>query len=225
VGPSGCGKSTILRLIARLLEPTEGTVQRGMDSERAGGANGSDRNVTGDRVGFVFQHPNLLPWRNVLANVGLPLELTGWERDSEAVAREACARVGLVEADVGKLPRMLSGGMQMRVSLARALVTRPSLLLMDEPFAAIDDMLRQQLNADVLRLWSDQRFTCVFVTHHLPEAVFLSQRVALMGSEPGRIVREFAIPFAYPRASSLRTSVEFVELLRDIDGVLRSTLP
>ena len=215
VGPSGCGKSTLLRAIARMVVPTAGTVEL-LPATAASAA----------RAGFVFQHPHLLPWRDVLGNIGLPLELTGIpSRSARAAAAEVCDLVDLGTVDHAKLPRMLSGGMQMRVSLARALVTRPALMLMDEPFAAIDDLLRQQLNIDVLRLWQEQGWTCVFVTHHLDEALFMAQRVIVMASHPGRIQAEIPVPCPYPRSRDWRTSGEFVELLQRLDAALRMPAP
>lgn len=215
VGPSGCGKSTLLRLMSGLLCPSQGTIARRRLTDLPSDQQPHD-------VSFVFQHPNLLPWRNVLDNVGLPRELENAPAKlirQEAIA--ACRLVGLDDYDQRKLPKMLSGGMQMRVSFARALVTRPALMLMDEPFAAVDDILRYQLNLDVLRLWRELRWSCVFVTHHLNEALFLAQRIVIMSGKPGRIVRDLVIPFDYPRDRKLRTSLEFVRLLDEVDSTMR----
>jgi NitT/TauT family transport system ATP-binding protein len=215
VGPSGCGKSTILRLIGGLLTPSEGRIE-------ACGPPSAAQTAAQNGTSFVFQQPNLLPWRNVLGNVALPCELAGAAPD--VVRREAeaaCHLVGLDQRDQQKLPKMLSGGMQMRASLARALITRPALMLMDEPFAAIDDILRHQLNRDVLRLWQEQGWSCVFVTHHLHEAVYLAQRIIVMSDKPGRFRREFLIPFPYPRKRDIRTSVEFARILEEVDASLR----
>ena len=198
VGPSGCGKSTVLRLIAHMVFPSTGTVQW------LPGATG-----TAPRAGFVFQHPHLLPWRDVLGNIALPLELSGMPaRQARAAAVDVCDLVNLDTVDQAKLPRMLSGGMQMRVSLARALVRHPALMLMDEPFAAIDDLLRQQLNTDVLRLWQEQGWTCLFVTHHLDEALFMAQRVVVMSTNPG----------AYRRKSRYRVRTH-AAALADLPGI------
>lgn len=206
VGPSGCGKSTILRLLAGLLEPNEGTVRRG-------------ENLT---AAFVFQEPNLLPWRSVVENIRLPLELARVSRQEQQRRIEASlALIGLEESDWNKKPRMLSGGMRMRVSLARALVTEPDVLLLDEPFAALDDMLRQQLNEDVLRIHEARVITTLFVTHNVSEAVFLSERVLVMSSTPGRLVDEFMVPFESPRTASLKAEPRFASLAGDIAQRLR----
>lgn len=207
VGPSGCGKSTLLRLLAGLIEPTAGRVQH------AG---------TALRQAFVFQDPTLLPWRTVIDNIALPLELAGVARgERRQRAHDSLAQIGLTSADAGKFPRELSGGMRMRVSLARALVTRPDLLLLDEPFAALDDLLRQQLNEELLRLWQEQRWTAVFVTHNVAEAVYLSQRVIVMSARPGRIVADVAVPFAMPRNADLRATPEFARLTGEVSTQLR----
>jgi NitT/TauT family transport system ATP-binding protein len=217
VGPSGCGKSTLLRICAGLLLPSRGSV-------RLWAGSGEAIQETGSQFArsFVFQQPTLLPWRNVIANVTLPLDLRGTPKStSRDEAARACQLVGLHEQDLSKLPRMLSGGMQMRVSLARALVTHPLMMLMDEPFAAIDDLLRQQLNQDVLTIWQRQRWTGIFVTHQLHEAVFMSQRVVILSAGPGRILGRVDVPFDYPRTNDLRTSVEFARCVQDVNACLR----
>lgn len=206
VGPSGCGKTTILRLIAHLSEPSQGhlTVSPAL------------------RTAYVFQEPTLLPWRNVRDNIRLPLELLQTPRSQQdAAVQGSLQRIGLRDSDGGKYPRMLSGGMKMRVSLARALVTHPDILLLDEPFAALDDMLRQQLNEDLLSIWQEQRWTALFVTHNVAEAVFLSHRVLVMSAHPGRVVETVEVPFAYPRPSSLRGDAEFAALTERISRRLR----
>jgi NitT/TauT family transport system ATP-binding protein len=220
LGPSGCGKSTLLRLVAGLLTHTSGELtvadQRPEDARR-----------TNTRAAFVFQDPTLLPWRSVIGNIGLPLELSrtpaagrqpGSERDRIGAALEL---VGLNAADARKRPRQLSGGMRMRVSLARAIVTDPNLLLLDEPFAALDDVLRQQLNEELVRLWQLSGWTAVFVTHNVSEAVFLSQRVLVMTSRPGSILAEVNVPFAYPRTAELRGTAEFAQLTATLSRRLR----
>lgn len=208
VGPSGCGKSTLLRCVASLVEPTAGSVAIACGQ-------------TAD-IAFVFQSPNLLPWRDVLQNIRLPLELQGVESEKQKQRTEASFRlVGLLDQDRRKLPRMLSGGMQMRVSLARALVTRPQILLLDEPFAALDDILRQQLNEELIRLWMQERWTTLFVTHNVAEAVFLSQRVVIMTSRPGRVADVVEVPFGYPRSSAIRASPEFAALAGNVAEKLR----
>src|SRR6185436_2771926 len=188
LGPSGCGKSTALRLIAGLSTPTSGILDW-----RGSGFLGRSN------IGFVFQEPTLLPWASVFDNVWLPLRLKGVSRAKAAPAiRELLERVHLTGFE-DAVPRELSGGMKMRVSIARGLVTRPSVLLMDEPFAALDEITRFQLNDDLLELWQDQRFTVVFVTHSVFESVFLSNRIVVMAARPGRVHAELAIDAAYPR--------------------------
>ncbi len=205
LGPSGCGKSSLLRLIAGLLEPTSGTVTIQGLAARA-----FRRQV--HRVAFVFQEPRLLPWRNVEQNICLPLELLGLDRDTRRQRHQrALQLIGLSTADARKYPSMLSGGMRMRVALARALVTEPAILLLDEPFAALDDLLRQQLNEELLRIWKQTSTTVLFVTHNIAEATFLSQQVVLMGHSPGRVRDQVGIEFSYPRDRQLRASLEFAQ--------------
>jgi NitT/TauT family transport system ATP-binding protein len=211
LGPSGCGKSTALRLIAGLNAPTSGTVEvshRSFDAR------------PGHSIGFVFQEPTLMPWASVRENVRLPLKL-GRVPTTEAEARiaRALTQVGLAEfADA--FPRELSGGMKMRVSLARALVTDPDILLMDEPFAALDEITRFRLNNDLLTLWRDLRKTVIFVTHSVFESVYLSQRVIVMSARPGRIAAEFRIDAAEPRGEEFRTSVEYAGYCRNVSRAL-----
>lgn len=205
VGPSGCGKTTLLRILAGLIAPTSGT-----------------RSAPND-IAYVFQEPVLLEWRTVWENVRLPLELAGVaqseQRDRIAETLELVALVG----DARKYPRELSGGMRMRVSLARALVTRPRLLLFDEPFAALDDLLRQQLNEELLRLREQYRWAAVFVTHNLAEAVFLSQRVVVMTA--GSIANVVEIPLQYPRDRLLRADPQYVRLVEQVFASLRRDEP
>ena len=199
LGPSGCGKSTLLRLIAGLAEPTVGAI---------------DWPQGRPDLGFVFQEPTLMPWTTALANVALPLKLRGMARsEREARAAEALAGVGLRGFEKS-YPRELSGGMKMRVSIARALVTAPKLLLMDEPFAALDEITRRRLNTDLLELWQRTRFTAVFVTHSVFESVFLSQRIVVMSARPGRVRSELAIPAPYPRSEAFGTSADYAALCR-----------
>lgn len=210
VGPSGCGKSTLLRMIAGLMSPTGGELRA-----QAGSAGDS-------RTAFVFQDSNLLPWRSVFDNIRLPLELRGIAFDEQQLAVDSSLQlIGLKPDDAVKRPRMLSGGMRMRVSLARALVTQPELLLLDEPFAALDDLLRQQLNEELLRIWTEQRWTGIFVTHNVAEAVFLSQRVLVMSKSPGTFVADIAVPFEHPRDSELRSTPEFAKLTGEVSRQLR----
>lgn len=208
VGPSGCGKSTILRLLAGLIAPSAGSVQRG-DAK------------TPPRVAFVFQDPTLLPWRTVFENVRLPLEVQADDNDQHERIAQTLELVGLVREDYRKFPRELSGGMRMRVSLARALVTRPDVLLLDEPFAALDDLLRQQLNEELLKLWSQQQWTAVFVTHNVSEAVFLSERVVVMSPRPGEVIADLPVPLAHPRSPRVRNEPSFAALVAQVSQQLR----
>jgi NitT/TauT family transport system ATP-binding protein len=201
VGESGCGKSTLLRLAAGLLPPFRGTV--------TGGA---------QRRSLVFQSPNLLPWRTVAANVGLPLDLAGSE-DRAAKVQGALDAVGLGE-DGDKLPRMLSGGMQMRAGLARALITAPDLLFMDEPFAALDNLTRHRLQQDFLALWRAQRPTVVLVTHDIDAAVRLSDRVVVLGGRPGKVQADFCVELPRPRGPELRHDPRTSAQIQRIEGAL-----
>jgi len=211
LGPSGCGKSTALRLIAGLSAPTSGSV--GV-SHRGGEARGAHS------IGFVFQEPTLMPWTSVRENVRLPLKLAqAPSAEADARVREALTQVGLSEF-AGAYPRELSGGMKMRVSLARALVTDPDILLMDEPFAALDEITRFRLNNDLLALWRGLRKTVVFVTHSVFESVYLSQRVIVMTSRPGRIRAEFRIEAAEPRGEDFRTSADYAGYCRMVSNAL-----
>jgi NitT/TauT family transport system ATP-binding protein len=215
LGPSGCGKSTALRLIAGLTQPTSGEVQltaTPRDTRRS--------------IGFVFQEPTLMPWATVWDNVYLPLRLQRRSRsDVEARIGEALANVGLSDF-ASVYPRELSGGMKMRVSLARALVTDPDILLMDEPFAALDEITRFRLNNDLLELWRRSRRTIVFVTHSVFESVFLSQHVVVMTPRPGRIAEQFSIDAAEPRGEEFRTSAAYVAHCRDVSNALaRASAP
>ena len=205
VGPSGCGKSTALRLLAGLEAPTLGQVTRA-----------AGRGETA----VVFQAPTLAPWLSACANVALPLELAGTHR-TEARERAAAAlrRVGLAGVEAAR-PAQLSGGMAMRVSLARALVTQPKLLLLDEPFAALDEITRRALADDVLALWDASRPAVVFVTHNVEEAVYMASRVVVMSRGPGRIVGDFAVPGPMPRPGQFRTQAAFREVAEAVSGAL-----
>ncbi len=204
LGPSGCGKSTLLRIIAGLVPPTSGRVWR----RDAGG------------IGFVFQEPTLMPWASVWDNVYLPLRLEGTAR------RAAVAPIAAMLDAVGLkgfervYPRELSGGMRMRVSIARALVTEPRLLLLDEPFAALDEMTRFKLNEDLLRLWQQRRCTVVFVTHSVFESVFLSNRIVVMTPRPGRVAADVAVDLPYPREDALRTAPAYSERCRAVSRLV-----
>jgi NitT/TauT family transport system ATP-binding protein len=206
LGPSGCGKSTALRLIAGLGEPTRGNI--------TWSGTGAGRKRNGLDVGFVFQEPTLMPWATVARNVTLPLELEGVAPESAARrTADALEKVGLA-AFRDAYPRELSGGMKMRVSIARALVTDPPLLLMDEPFAALDEITRFKLNNDLLELWRAVGHTVVFVTHSVFESVYLSSRIVVMSPRPGRVFTELAVDAPYPRDESFRTSAEYAGYCR-----------
>ncbi|MAM00121.1 ABC transporter ATP-binding protein [Hydrocarboniclastica marina] len=214
LGPSGCGKSTLLRILAGLGEVTTGTVswwEQGYDVV------GSKRR----KLAFVFQNATLMPWARVRKNVHLPLDLehAGNSAELEKRVDDAINLVGLKGFDQA-FPRELSGGMQMRASIARALVTEPNLLLMDEPFGALDEMTRNKLNDDVLKLWRDKGWTVVFVTHSVYEAVYLSSRVVVMAARPGRIVDDIAIDEPYPRSTDFRVSTEFAGYCRQVSQAL-----
>jgi NitT/TauT family transport system ATP-binding protein len=213
IGPSGCGKSTLLRVIGDLIEPSSGRVEvNGKPARRAR----VDRDY-----GIVFQDAVLYDWRTVGRNIALPLELAGWDRRR----RRERVREMLDLVELGAFeshhPWQLSGGMQQRVSIARALSFDPALLLMDEPFGALDEMTRERLNNELLRIWQQSGSTIVFVTHSIAEAVFLSTRVLVMSARPGRIVGDFAVPFAYPRRPELRFDPAFAELSGHVSESLR----
>jgi NitT/TauT family transport system ATP-binding protein len=211
LGPSGCGKSTALRLIAGLAAPTAGSVRLSRDAGEA---------RADHAIGFVFQEPTLMPWTSVRENVRLPLKLAHVQsREADARVSEALAHVGLSDfADA--YPRELSGGMKMRASLARALVTDPDILLMDEPFAALDEITRFRLNDDLLTLWRSLGKTVVFVTHSVFESVYLSQRVVVMTQRPGRIGADIRIETAEPRSDGFRTSAVYADYCREVSAAL-----
>jgi NitT/TauT family transport system ATP-binding protein len=208
LGPSGCGKTTVLRMIAGLSQVSAGAID-----------------WTGRRdVGFVFQEATLMPWATALHNVMLPLKVR------RTPAREATARAEAALDSVGltgfrnAYPRELSGGMKMRVSIARALVTGPRILLMDEPFAALDEITRQKLNDDLLSLWTRERFTVVFVTHSVYESVYLSERIVVMAARPGRVIADLATDAPYPRGTAFRTSPEYAQACRTVSAKLQEAI-
>jgi NitT/TauT family transport system ATP-binding protein len=214
LGPSGCGKSTLLRMIAGLDRPDAGRVQLGGEANAETARAGKPVNDGGDAresgaVAYVFQDAHLVPWRDVRGNVGLPLELLGRPRpECERAATDAIGQVGLAEAR-HRRPAQLSGGMRMRASLARALVTRPRLLLLDEPFAALDEITRQELDQQLHQLWRDTGITVVFVTHSIGEATFLAQRAVVLSRRPARVVLEHTLDLPRKRGPELRTVPRF----------------
>jgi NitT/TauT family transport system ATP-binding protein len=219
IGPSGCGKSTLLKLIANLIQPSDGRIlwwrgdfgQVGQDSRR---------------LAFVFQEPTLMPWARVDTNVRLPLDLADVPRGkADPRVSDAIARVGL-SAFARHFPRQLSGGMKMRVSIARALATEPNLLLMDEPFGALDEFTRNRLDDDLVKLWWERKLTTVFVTHSIYEAVFLSTRIVVLAANPGRIFRTMTIDEPQPRSQDFRDSARFAAYCRELSTWLaEASLP
>jgi NitT/TauT family transport system ATP-binding protein len=212
LGPSGCGKSTVLRIVAGLSAVSRGSV------EWPEAASAASR-----QIGFVFQEPTLMPWATVEANVRLPFKLLGLESDAPARVVAALDRVGLT-AFARAYPRELSGGMKMRASIARALATEPELLLMDEPFAALDEITRFRLNRDLLDLWQSLGKTVVFVTHSVFESVYLSSRIIVMSPRPGRVYRELEIAAPYPRDERFRTSAEYAAWCRTASETLAEAM-
>jgi NitT/TauT family transport system ATP-binding protein len=214
LGPSGCGKSTLLKMVAGLLAPSDGRILLWRKPVALAEA-------AGHRLSFVFQEATLMPWARVAANVRLPLDLAGVPRaEADARVGEALQMVGL-DKFAGNLPRELSGGMQMRVSIARGLVTQPTLLLMDEPFGALDEITRYRLDSDLLELWQRKRLTVIFVTHSIFEAVYLSTRVVVMAARPGRMVDELRIDEPYPRGAAFRVSTAFSGYARQLQDSLQ----
>ncbi len=217
LGPSGCGKSTLLKMVAGMLEPSDGRLLVWRKPV-------AQLHDCPHKLSFVFQSPTLMPWASVQTNVRLPLDLAGVPRkEADARVMESLALVGL-EKFAGALPRALSGGMQMRVSIARGLVTQPDLLLMDEPFGALDEITRHKLDADLLELWRKKKLTVIFVTHSIHEAVFLSSRVVMMAARPGRVVEQFQIDEPYPRSADFMVTPEFARHARRLqDSLLRAS--
>lgn len=231
LGPSGSGKTTLLRIISGLVTPTQGQVRLvSADAGRGGSVTHgpgdrstgrkSRKNAGHQEIGFVFQEPNLMPWRNALRNVELPLELQGVPKaERTAVARQLLELVGLTKF-ANAYPRQLSGGMRQRVALARALAPDPGVLLMDEPFGALDAQTRDSMNIELQWLWLQRRKTVIFVTHSIPEAVFLADRIVLLSAHPGRVASITPVKFSRPRSLSLLDQPEFGQVV----GTLRSQL-
>ena len=214
IGPSGCGKSTLLRVIGDLTPPTHGTVTvYGKPAQRA--------RKDGD-YGIVFQDSVLFDWRTVAKNIALPLEMLGWDRERRKARVEEMLDLVELRAFADHHPWQLSGGMQQRVSIARALSFEPALLLMDEPFGALDEMTRERLNAELLGIWQETGSTVVFVTHSIPEAVFLSTRVVVMSARPGRVAGLIEVDLPQPRTSATREEPRFFELVTKVRELLRS---
>ena len=215
LGPSGCGKSTLLKLVSGLTPASEGQVK----------VNGMTPVNARELMSFIFQDATLLPWRTVAQNVGLGLEL---EYAARALRRERVEQmlelVGMQNV-AHKYPRQLSGGMKMRASIARALVTRPRILLMDEPFAALDEMTRDRLNEELLRLYAEHKWTVLFVTHSVAEAVFLSTRIVILAPHPCRIAHEVQVDLPWPRTAETRESIEFEEAVTSTSRLLRGVHP
>jgi NitT/TauT family transport system ATP-binding protein len=206
VGPSGCGKSTLLKIASGLLEPTRGAVS-----------------IDRERIGYVFQDPTLMPWRTVRRNVELLTELHDIRKDERRrLGQYAIDLVGLNGFEE-HYPRSLSGGMRMRCSLARTLTLRPPIMMFDEPFGAVDEITREHLNEETLRLFEQEGFAGLFITHSIPEAVFMSTRVLVMSPRPGRIVADYAVPFPYPRDPELRFDSGFAALSGEVSRALRGT--
>lgn len=214
LGPSGCGKSTVLRIVTSLTGPTTGRVEWPMEI-----ASQKEHELS-----FVFQEPTLMPWATVFGNVWLPLRLKGVSRsDAQDRVMEALEMVGLA-GFAESYPRELSGGMKMRVSIARALVTKPKVLLMDEPFAALDEITRFKLNNDLLHLWETFGWTVVFVTHSVFESVYLSNRIVVMASRPGRVVNDMRVDAPYPRGNEFRTSAVYGDYCRTVSDALHAAM-
>jgi NitT/TauT family transport system ATP-binding protein len=204
IGPSGCGKSTLLRIASDLTKASHGRVD-----------------IQTKKIGYVFQDPTLLPWRSVQANVELFAELRGLAKAERRRRADAAIKLVGLSDFAGHRPRALSGGMRMRVSLARSLTLQPELFLFDEPFGALDEIARERLNDELLQLYLTQRFTALFVTHSVMEAVFMSTRVLVMSGRPGRVLGDFPVPFEYPRPPRLRFDQQFARLAGQVSALLR----
>ncbi len=213
IGPSGCGKSTLLRVIGDLTSPTTGTIEvNGKPARRAR----LDRDY-----GMVFQAPVLMDWRTVAKNIELPLEIMGWKASERAARSKELLKLVELDGFEGRHPWQLSGGMQQRVAIARALAFDPKLLLMDEPFGALDEMTRERMNLELMRIWGRTRTTVVFVTHSIPEAVFLSTRVVVMSARPGRIAKVVDVDLPHPRTVDTRETERYFQLVTEVREALR----
>jgi NitT/TauT family transport system ATP-binding protein len=211
IGPSGCGKSTLLKLVAGLTPLSAGAIE--IDGKAPAAARGE--------ISFIFQDPTLLPWRTVRSNVALPLDLAGTPKSEiKRIVDEQLALVGLDHV-ANHYPRQLSGGMKMRVSIARALASSPRVLLLDEPFAALDEISRDRLNEELLRLRQLHNWTVLFVTHSVAEAVFLSDRILVLAPHPGRLAHDLAIPLPYPRTAKIRSTAAFDQTVAEVSRTLR----
>ncbi len=212
LGPSGCGKSTLLRIIAGLDQETSGSIDRDPAIMRRGG------------TGLVFQNAVLMLWATVFDNVWMPLRLAGQSREAARGTVDAMLAIVGLSDDADLFPRQLSGGMQMRVAIARALITKPDLLLLDEPFAALDEITRNDLNTELLRLQAEAGFTTIFVTHSVPESVFLSDRILIMANNPGRVFGTTEINHDGLRDAGFRSSQRFAEISGEVSGILRQAM-
>lgn len=210
LGPSGCGKTTLLKIVAGLVRPTAGIVS----------VNGHPVSGPQRKIGIVFQVPALMKWRTALGNVMLPTEILGQPR--EAAQKRACDLLKLVDLEqfADRFPNELSGGMQQRVAIARAFIHEPSILLLDEPFSALDMMTRNQLNIELLRIWSQRQTTSLLITHSIPEAVFLSDRVVTLGPRPANVLEIINIDLPRPRSAEMRVSPEFLAIVRHIGRLI-----
>jgi NitT/TauT family transport system ATP-binding protein len=215
LGPSGCGKSTVLKLVAGLTAPSSGSIQ----------VDGMTPTNARETVSYIFQDATLLPWRTVRHNVGLGLELEGVNGSRRKDKTSTLLGLVGLEHVADAYPRELSGGMKMRVSIARALATSPRLLLMDEPFAALDEMTRDRLNEEILRLRAQEQWTAIFVTHSVAEAIFLSMRIVVLAANPGRVHAIVPVEFPFPRTAALRSTPGFGDLVLRVSRTLREALP